>query len=170
MLGKLALALPPPPRCEVNLTSLVDVSLMVVMYLLMVFATSTSDARPLSDIVLPESSATGTVLPTVKISISPSALRVGNQLVLPLSAGQLGASDDDGAKRIMPLFHALQRERLRLVSGVQSLGEMNLEKQSAGLIYLEATKGLPYGMIDRVLKTATAAGFDKFRLVVSHKQ
>ena len=60
-------------------------------------------------------------------------------------------------------------EDLRSTNGDGASSIVAGEEEEAEIVYLEAAKGTKYKTIDRVLKTAAAAGFTKFRLAVNRR-
>jgi biopolymer transport protein ExbD len=154
---------------ELNVTSFVDILTAVTMFLVVSFGISEGVMKPLSDIVLPESTASLPVPQGLKLSVSHTGLRLDNQLVMPLQAGQIASSEIDDARRIIPLYAALQREKLQLLTGMRTQLELDEHSRARETLYIEATRGLSYGLIDRVLRTAAAAGFTTFRLAVNRR-
>jgi biopolymer transport protein ExbD len=155
---------------ELNITSFVDILTVVTMFLVVSFGMSEGVMKPLSDIVLPESTATLPVPQGLKLSVSQTGLRLDNQLVMPLHGGQVPSSEIDEARRIIPLYQALQREKLQFLTGMRTQLELDEHSRARETLYIEAARGLSYGLIDRVLRTAAAAGFTTFRLAVSRKE
>ena len=158
-----------PGLFELNITSLVDIFTVVTMFLVVSFGMSEGVMKPLSDITLPDSTANLAVPQGLKLSVSHTGLRLDNQLVMPLQAGQVANSEIDEARRIIPLYEALQREKLQLLTGMRTQLELDEHSRARETLYIEATRGLSYGLIDRVLRTAAAAGFTTFRLAVNRR-
>ena len=157
------------PTGELNITSLVDVMVLLTIYLLMAASTSAFETKRAKDIDVPATKKTETLTPAIRIALSETAMHVDNIPVASLSAGQFQPGDLDGLEHIVPLFYALAHERLQKLTALASERDIAWERQALGLVYIEAAKGLPYGTIDRVLRTAAAAGFNKFRFVVNDK-
>jgi hypothetical protein len=151
------------------LTPLVDVFAAVALFLAFGYAASPAAAtRPFSDIVLP--AGHGPALAQgggVRLSVSHAALRLDNQYIMALQAGAVGEADTDAAGRVVPLYQALLREKLARLSGAQSQAERLRGDNESDALYVEASRGLPYGLIDGLLRTAAAAGFTRFRLAMS---
>lgn len=165
-------ALRPGPTHDMglNLTACVDVFAAVTMYLVFCYAVSDSVQRPLSDVPLPTSAADEEPAQAVKMSVSRTVVRVENQAVMQVEGATVAPVDLDEQRRVVPVLRALEREKLRLLSVPRNQTEFEAETRQPHLLYLEAARGLPYGLVDQLVRTAAAAGFTQVRLAVYHKE
>ncbi|MBI3179439.1 MAG: biopolymer transporter ExbD [Deltaproteobacteria bacterium] len=151
----------------VNITSLMDIMTTLLFFLLVNFASEEQKVDPPKDFVLPASTSERNVKLAVKVSLSLGELRVEERKVMQLAAGKVRASDIDASQHVAPLLRELRREKVRLQSG--SRAESGGEEDDDEIVYFEAERGIVFETIDRVMKTAAAAGFTKFRLAVHRK-
>lgn len=152
-----------------NITSLMDVLTILLIFLLVNFSTQEQEVDPPKDIELPQSTSEKPIKLAVKMSISRSEVRIEDRVVMKLAAGKIRSSDLDKDKRVPILMSELQREKARLQSGARTEQAGREDDREDEIVYFEAEKGTPYETIDRILKTAAGAGFTKFRLVVDRK-
>ena len=160
----------PTHDAGLNLAACVDIFAAITMYLVFCYAVSDSVQRPLSDVVLPTSTADEAPVQAIKMSVSRTAVRVENQLVMQVEGASVAPVDLDEQRRVVPVLRALQREKLRLLSVPRSQTEFDAETRQPNLLYLEAARGLPYGLVDHLVRTAAAAGFTHVRMAVYHKE
>lgn len=156
-----------PGEMSLNISSLMDIMTILLLFLLMSFESKEQEVDPPKDISLPVSSAEVPVKLALKVSVSQDEVRVEEDVVVKLNRGKLRRSDLDSSKNVKPLLKELRRQKARLQSGtrVAKAGE----EDDSEIVYFEAAKGTRYAIVDRVMKTAAAAGFTKFRLAVNRK-
>ncbi len=152
---------------NVNITSLMDIMTTLLFFLLVNFTSEEQKVDPPKDIVLPASTSERNVKLAVKVSLSSGELRVEERKVMLLTAGRVRASDLDAGQYVAPLLRELRREKVRLQSG--SRPPKGDEEDDDEIVYFEAERGIAFETIDRVMKTAAAAGFTKFRLAVHRR-
>lgn len=153
-----------------NLTACIDVFAVLTLYLLMGL-TQPAAAQRLrlpADIFLPHSTTEMVPGQGVSISLSRTAIRVNNQWVVAIDDG---AIDDDARNQdttTNPLLRALLRaKRQRIAASNEPVSAQALAFND--ILTIEATHGLPYGLVQRVIDIAAIAGFGSLQLAVSHK-
>jgi biopolymer transport protein ExbD len=155
---------------NLNITSLMDILTIILIFLIVSFSTEESEITPPKDFPLPPSTSQQSVKLAVKISVGPEEVRVEDSVIFRLAGGKIKASDLDGDKHIKPLLKEMKRQKAKLAAGtVKSRSGSTDEEEDEPedeIVYFEAAKGTRYEIIDRVLKTAATAGFVKFRLAV----
>jgi hypothetical protein len=104
----------------------------------------------------------------LKVSLSQTTMRLDNELVATLRAGQVSNDDIDSEQRILPLLRALQRTRAHAASSVHLQNDAEAEQRD--MLAIEAAHSLPYLAVDRVVRTARSAGFTRFRFAVARKE
>lgn len=157
---------------NLNITSLMDILTIILIFLIVSFSTEESEITPPKDFAIPASTSQRQVKLAVKISISKDDIRVEENVIVRLSDGRIKAGDLDKDRNIVPLLKEMKRQKAKLQSGTvrasanRPAGGDEEEDEAGEVVYFEAAKGTRYEIIDRVLKTAAAAGFVKFRLAV----
>ncbi|MEM6730048.1 MAG: biopolymer transporter ExbD [Myxococcota bacterium] len=149
---------------SLNITSLMDVLTIVLIFLLVSFSSQEEEINPPDGFELPASDSERPPKLAVKVSIGATGVFVedSEQPSVTLRSGDFNPSDMNRDKLVEPLLRDLKKEKARLAS--QGTADEEGEDE---IIYFEAAKGTKYYVIERIMKTAAAAGFVKFRLAVS---
>jgi len=156
---------PSSKAMELNITSLMDIMTIILIFLLMSFDSSEHEVKPPEGFELPMSIAEKPIELAIKVTISREELRVEGTRVVRLKNGKVRKSLMAGSA-IKPLLKELKRQKAKAMAGINS-GQT--DENNSEVLYFEAEKGIHYDLIDQVLKTAASAGFTKFRLAVSRK-
>lgn len=155
------------PEATLNITSLMDILTIILIFLLFSFSTQDDEVSPPKAIVLPASTVKNPVRLAVRVTMLPDHLEVEGRTVVRLSSGRLLAQDINGNNHIEPLLRALRQQKPLLQPSATSRGLTSVEEDESEIVYLEADQRTPYRLIKQVLQTAAAAGFTKFRLAVT---
>lgn len=165
---------------ELQLTSMMDVLVIIVVFLLKSYATSTSSLATVPGLKLPSSGSPDSAFDTLQVIVTPEAVTVDSQRVLDFvqSGAQMtsGGADyafrsqdlDEGGRRIVPLYDALVRakektELMRARLGIKlSDGQT---PQYEGILSIQADKAVQYDTLRKIMYTAAAAGFKTFRFI-----
>jgi biopolymer transport protein ExbD len=161
---------PAASEFALNITSLMDILTIILIFLIISFSTDESEVTPPDDFKLPMSQSERPVKLAVKLSVGENEVRVEDKVIVRLSGGQFRDSDLDAMKHVVPLLKEMKKQKKRLDTGqlkFASSGEG--DEDETQIVYFEAAKGTRSDTVDRVLKTAANAGFVKFRLAVQRK-
>lgn len=145
-----------------NITSLMDILTIVLIYLVMAFSSEEQEVLRPGDIALPHSTTGQQATVNVTVSVARHEIRVLGVIVATLHDGAVASAQLDADRRITPLYKELQKQQLRVQQQVSTDGDD--VRQKAEIIYVEADEAIAYDILDSVLKTAAAAGFRRFRL------
>lgn len=146
------------------LTSLLDMFTIILIFLIVSFEAEDYDFKLQSGIELPDSTARSVLKPAVDIAITPTALVVDKETVVPLQNGKFAASMYENQE--IPKLVELLKERYEIVKEVavdEETGEDN------AIIVVQADKSLDYETIYLVLRSSALAGFVKYRLAIMKK-
>ncbi|MCL2845672.1 MAG: biopolymer transporter ExbD [Chitinivibrionia bacterium] len=133
-----------------QLTSLIDVMTVLLIFLIQNFSAQGDFINTQPDISLPRSEITTTPLPTLMVQISENEVRVQGIFVVR-NASFANAAD----LKIPELYEVLSKNR---------------EERIENRIIIEADKNLPFNIIKRVSFTSNAAGFEDFEILVNREQ
>lgn len=153
-------------EAALNISSLMDILTILLLFLILSFGSQESDIVPPKDFQLPDSKSELPVKLAVLVSVGPNELMVEDKVVAEFRKGQQLKPTDVDKNRIRPLMLELQRQKARLQSGA-AVKEGQEDEQE--IVYLQAAKNTPFSLLDMVLKTAAEAGFTKFRLAVHRR-
>jgi biopolymer transport protein ExbD len=170
---------------ELQLTSLMDVLVIILVFLLKSYAATTHSFNPAPGIQLPTSASTDTLTDSLAVIVTPEGLTFENERILDFSmtgasAGtneatyDFRASDlDENGRRIVPLYNALvrAREKAELItakSGVK--GPDGNPPPFEGILAVQADKRIQYDTIRKVMYTSAAAGYRVFRFLALRRE
>ncbi len=138
-----------------QLTSLVDVMTILLIFLLKSFSVESQSIPAVPDLTLPESISREQAAETISVAVTRSAVMIDGKQVMTLA--ELAAAPA-GEPTI-----ALLESELRLLSpGVsESTGDRALT--------LQCDRDLDFTLLKRVMRTCSAAGFADFALLVQRE-
>jgi len=140
--GTVAKAVP----ARLQLTSLVDMMVILVVFLLKSFAVEGQLVSPAAGLVLPESSSRTPVSAGLVVEVGPRQVRVGGQYVMSTPA--LVAADSPA---VVPLTAAL---------------ETSFIAHGDAPVLVQADHQVDYRHLSQVLRACSAAGWQDVTLVV----
>lgn len=167
---------------ELQLTSMMDVLVIILVFLLKTYATSLNNFASLPGMKLPISASQDATPDSLQVIVTPEAITFegGRVLEFVQSAGAVGSTDatytfkpqDLDAKernlRILPLYDALTKakeksEVLRQKSKARDADGKPLPFD--GVLAIQADKRVQYDTLRRIMYTAAAAGYRTFRFL-----
>lgn len=146
-----------------NLTAMMDVMTILLVYLIKVFADAPQNITLNDDLRPPASSAPDNIVPAVRVMISSGAITVDDKQVLVLKDGEVVATD--AKNRYGPLSGALQKR----VDDIKAIAQRTNGPGFDGVLMVVADEDTPYGLLADVLSQAGRAQFTSYRLTVRHK-
>lgn len=176
---------------DLQLTSMMDMLVIILVFLLKSYATNAVNFAASSKIQIPMSLAEEQPADGAHIIIDPDSIsfdgeKVLNFTTLPEQDAEgkdipgTGYTVDDGqladAKhRIVPLYDALVRARekteLMMSKAVWKNAEGEIEKPKfSGVVIIQADKNVRYDLLKKIFFSAGAAGFRTFKLVTIRKE
>ena len=170
---------------ELQLTSMMDVMVIIVVFLLKSYATSLNSFSTVPGMKLPVSDSDDNPPDSLEVIVTPASITFENQKILDfqVTAAAAGSSEagyafrptdlDEGNRRIVSLYDALvqakqKAELLREKSPARDANGNPLPFD--GILAIEADKGVQYDTIRKIMYTAAAAGYKIFRFLAVKKQ
>jgi biopolymer transport protein ExbD len=164
---------------ELQLTSMMDVLVIIVVFLLKSYNTSLNNFSTAPGLQLPISSSPDTPNDSVQVVITPESLTVENERILDLiqTAGSVDTNDakyafkptdlDEGGRRIVPLYDALMkaREKTELLLAKSKARVDGKPLEFEGILAIQADKRVKYETVRKIMYTAAAAGYKVFRFL-----
>jgi len=142
-----------------NLTAMMDMMTILLVFLIQSFAIEPSSLPP--DLKPPTSTSAATLRPSITITVSQTEIFVDGNLVAKVADVTLGK--DRLIQQLVEPLDAIKRKGDVLKS---KMGRTDDESA----ILLVAHEDTPYEMLMAVLYTAGAQGFNKYRLQVIKKE
>ena len=165
---------------ELPLTSMMDVLVIILVFLLKTYSTSQNNLSTVKGIQLPISSSVDTPTDSHQVIVTPEAITFEDERVVEFeqSTEALSASDakyqfkeadlQDGGRKIVPLYEALirardQSEMLRVKSKARDAQGNPLPFD--GIMAIQADKRISYDTVRKIMYTGASAGYRVFRLL-----
>ena len=136
-----------PSVFKPQITSLIDVMTILLVFLMKSFSVEGNLITPSSDLTLPFSTAGETPEPVTSLEITTDALIAQGERITSLAAGT-----ENDSLELPPLSEWLARR-----------------KGGSREIMLQADRRIPFSVIKRVLFTCSKSGFDDFTILVQQK-
>ncbi|QSQ27357.1 biopolymer transporter ExbD [Pyxidicoccus parkwayensis] len=149
---------------ELNITAMMDMMTILLVFLLKSFASSSAAITASEDVRPPVSTTRATPKDTVAITITPKNILVGEREVLRLANGQIPADKLQG-RLVLPLDAQLKKE----VEKLKYIAERNPAAPFSRELSVIADKKVPYDMLLTVLYTAGQNELENYRFVVLKK-
>ncbi|NMO20042.1 biopolymer transporter ExbD [Pyxidicoccus fallax] len=150
---------------ELNITAMMDMMTILLVFLLKSFASSSAAITASEDVRPPVSTTRATPKDTVAVTITPKNVLVGEREVLRLQNGQFPADKLQG-RLVLPLDAALKKE----VEKLKYIAERNPSAPFSRELSVIADKKVPYDMLLTVLYTAGQNELENYRFVVLQKE
>lgn len=149
---------------EVDITSLLDILVILLVFLLKSYSTSNIVIDVPKDIILPNSQSESPNSEGTIIQISKEKIWVdSNEIVDYKNNPELKKIYDHGGRLVVPLYDELTKikESVELTNK-----QANLDKKFSGIVNLVVDKEIKYIEIKRILYTTAEAGFKSYKFVV----
>lgn len=136
------------PVCKPQLTSLIDVMTILLVFLMKSFSVEGNLITPSDDLQLPLSTSREAPVPVPTLEISATSIISDGEVILPIPA----ISEDDSLE-------------------LQPLTKWLIPRKSNAMkeIMLQADQHIPFTIIKRVMFTCSKAGFDDFTILVQQE-
>ncbi len=145
---------------SLQITSMADIFMILLVFLLKSFSTSVSSLSPVGNTHLPQVVTKGeTIRDTLKLEVSQNALMIDEKTALKLENFQYPAAEIDAQGNVDTMTRLLMEQR-------KHMPNPNME---ADLLVL-ADEKTPYSTIKPILASAAQAGFVDLQLVAVAKE
>lgn len=167
---------------DLPLTSMMDILVIIVVFLLKSYSTSTNSFTTVPGLKLPISMSMDIPADSLHVIVTPEGLTFENEKIMEFiqTAADLGSNGgeagyqfktqelDEGGARIIPLYDALTKAReraeiLRAKSTARDAQGNPLPFE--GVLAIQADKRINYDTLKKIMYTAAAAGFKIFRFL-----
>jgi len=148
---------------DVDITSLLDILTIILVFLLQSYNSSGVIINVPKDISLPRSTSESLNNFGINVQVSKSQIWVDDVEVVNTDSADKGQVFDEGGRRIVPLYNELVKIKETIKQSEK------LSPQAAkfsGVANLVIEKSLKYDYLKRVMYTCAAAGFKEFKFVV----
>jgi biopolymer transport protein ExbD len=150
---------------ELNLTAMMDMMTIILVFLLKSFSASTVAMSASEDIRPPVSSTRAVPRDTVAVTVTPRSILVGDKRVLQLVNGEIPKEALSG-RLVVPLDQALKKE----VDKLKYIAERNPGAPFSRELSVIGDRKIPYDLLLTVLYTAGQNELENYRFVVVQKE
>ena len=169
---------------ELQLTSMMDVLIIIVVFLLKSYSASTNNLATIPGIKIPTSAAQDDARDSLQLIITPEAMVFESDRILEFAKAATDAGDasggyafkktdvDEGGRRILPLYDALMKARDKselLRAKSQKRDEQGNPLPFDGVLAIQADQRIEYDTLRKVMYTAGTAGYKVFRFIARKK-
>ncbi|NNB86166.1 biopolymer transporter ExbD [Corallococcus exiguus] len=147
---------------ELNITAMMDMMTIILVFLLKSFASSSAAITASEDVRPPVSSTRATPKDTVAITITPKNIMVGDKEVVRLENGRIPANQLQGERLVLGLDAQLKKE----VQKLKYIEERNPAAPFTHELSVIADKMVPYDLLLTVLYTAGVNELRNYRFIV----
>ncbi|MBN8467137.1 biopolymer transporter ExbD [Corallococcus exiguus] len=147
---------------ELNITAMMDMMTIILVFLLKSFASSSAAITASEDVRPPVSSTRATPKDTVAITITPKNIMVGDKEVVRLENGRIPANQLQGERLVLGLDAQLKKE----VQKLKYIEERNPAAPFTHELSVIADKMVPYDLLLTVLYTAGVNELQNYRFIV----
>jgi len=103
--------------------------------------------------------------PAINLALTPGALKIGKEVIVPLNKGNFKEQyySDGQIPQLVELLKPIYEEKMEQAELTED------PEDDQAIVLVQADKGLDYRTIYLVLRSASVAGFDKYRLAIMKK-
>jgi biopolymer transport protein ExbD len=148
-------------EASLNITSLMDIMTIILVFLLKSYSTEDIQIAPSDDLRLPNSSASKPPSLAVNTVVSKIAIIVDGVKIVDVSDGAVGDEFKRGTL-IAPLFDILKEK----ADEAKALAERNPANKFQGRLLLQCDREVPFSLVREVMYTAGQSQFAEFKFVV----
>jgi len=148
------------------LTSLLDMFTIILIFLIVSFEAEDYEFKLDPGLKLPESSANSVLKPAINLAITPDSLKIENEEIIKLDRGKF--REQYYTKGEIPeVVEHLRKAHEDVLA--REAGGLLADDEDAAIVLIQADKSLDYKTLYLVMRSASVAGFDKYRLAIMKK-
>lgn len=139
-----------------QITSMADIFMILLVFLLKNYAVSVSNLAPTSGLALPEvTKARGTIKETLKVEISQDLITVDQKAAVRLANFEFAENESAEGGHSPSVFRIVQQQR-----------SLKPEPNMDSSMIIMADQRTPYSTVKRVVASVAKAGFVDLQLIV----
>ncbi|MDX9730648.1 MAG: biopolymer transporter ExbD [Bdellovibrionales bacterium] len=153
-----------PSTFKIQITSMVDMFVILLVFLLRSYSTSPVQITPSDDLTLPSSSSITAPEETLKMVVSKNGIFVDDKKIIEMKDGVIATSDVD--ENDTQFIRALYTELDEQAKKTRMIASKNTELEFDGKVLMQAERSLPYELLRKVMYTSMLAGYSDVKLAV----
>jgi len=154
-----------PSTFKIQITSMVDMFVILLVFLLKSYSTSPVQVNPSKNMTLPASTATKDPVDVLKLQVSKDGIHVEDQKIVSLNEkGEIDVKDVDASDTnfIRSLYTELDKQATK----TRSIAKVNETLEFDGKVLMQADRGVPYALLRKVMYTSMMAGYADVKIAV----
>lgn len=157
-----------PSTFKIQITSMVDMFVILLVFLLKSYSTSPVNITPDKDMKLPASTSTKDPVEALKLVVSKVGIFVDDKKVIDLDQGKIAVKDVDESDTnfIRSLYTELDQQAQKS----KSIAKVNDTLEFDGKVIMQADRDLPYELLRKVMYTSMMAGYSDVKIAVMSNQ
>lgn len=154
-----------PSTFKIQITSMVDMFVILLVFLLKSYSTSPVQINPSKNMTLPASTATKDPIDVLKLQVSKDGIYVEDQKIVSLNEkGEVDVKDVDASDT--NFIRALYTELDKQANKTRSIAKVNETLEFDGKVLMQADRGVPYAILRKVMYTSMMAGYADVKIAV----
>ncbi|OFZ19012.1 MAG: hypothetical protein A2Z20_11570 [Bdellovibrionales bacterium RBG_16_40_8] len=156
-----------PSAFKIQITSMVDMFIIILVFLLKSFSTSPVNIVPNEHLRLPQSTASVDPVDVLKIIVSKSSVFVEDSKVADIANNEFDKSQLDVADKefIRPLYEELDKKAQK----AKDISKVNDTVEFEGKVLMQVDREMPYSLLRKVMYTSMLAGYYDVKFAVVSK-
>jgi biopolymer transport protein ExbD len=153
-----------PSTFKIQITSMVDMFVILLVFLLKSYSTSAVQIAPGNDLTLPASTSVKDPVDVLKLVVTKAGVFVEDEKVLALANGAIPAAELEANDPmfIRSLYEALDKQAKKTLN----IASRNDALEFDGKVLMQADRGLPYSLLRKVMYTSMLAGYADVKIAV----
>jgi biopolymer transport protein ExbD len=153
---------------ELQLTAMVDMMTIILIFLLNTYSTSSVQLTPADRLNLPASFSSNPPIEALKLVVAKHGIYLDDEKIIDLNEGALNPKDVDTKDQqfIRALFTALDKQAQK----TKDIAAKNEDMKFDGKIIIQVDRAVSYKVLKKALYTAAIAGYNdaKFAAVAAN--
>jgi biopolymer transport protein ExbD len=157
-----------PSTFKIQITSMVDMFVIILVFLLKSYSTSPVNIAPSEDLKLPSSTAWEDPKDVLKMVVSKKGVYIEDKEVLKFDekGGLVKADIDANDPSFLPALFQELDEKAKVT---HDIAKVNETVEFDGQVLVQADKDLPYTVLQKVMYTSMLAGYANVKFAVASK-
>lgn len=157
-----------PSHFKIQITSMVDMFIILLVFLLKSFSTSPVNITPSENLRLPQSIVSTDPVEVLKLVVSKTAVFVEDEKVADIEANEFRKEqlDANDSEFIRPLYEQLDKK----AQIAKDIAKVNDTVEFDGKVLVQVDRDLPYSVLKKIMYTSMLAGYSdvKFAVISKH--
>jgi biopolymer transport protein ExbD len=157
-----------PSTYKIQITSMVDMFVILLVFLLKSYSTSPTQISPDKNFSLPVSTSSKDPVDALKLVVSKVGIFVDDKKIIDLNQGAVDVKDVDASDT--NFIRALYTELDTQAQKSKSIAKVNETVEFDGKVIMQADRDLPYEILRKVMYTSMMAGYSDVKIAVMSTQ